>query len=129
AVAVGEAVRRTASLGSLPSVALTDAESLAKGEALFNGDRQLCSTCHRTDLGGLIGPNLTDEMWLHGCSVQEVALNVKTGFPLKGMLPSGSGQALTDDELLQVVSFVLSKRGSNPTAPKAVDPTRDKECR
>jgi len=128
-VAAGAEVRRTASLGSLPSVALTDEESLAKGQAIFNGDRHLCSTCHRADLGGVIGPNLTDDLWLHGCSVQEVALNVKTGFPLKGMLPSGSGQALTDDELLQVVSFVLSKRGSNPPSPKGADPTRDKECR
>ncbi len=128
-VEAGAALKRSASLSNLPSVALTDQESLAKGEALFNGQRQLCHTCHRTDLGGLIGPNLTDDQWLHGCSVQEVALNIKTGFPLKGMLPSGSGQPLTDEELLQVVSFVLSKRGSNPPAPKAADPTRDKECR
>lgn len=128
-VEAGAALKRAATLSSLPSVALTDKASLAKGEALFNGQRHLCHTCHRTDLGGLVGPNLTDDRWLHGCSVPELALNIKTGFPLKGMLPSGSGQALTDEELLQVVSFVLSKRGSNPTAPKAADPTRDKECR
>jgi cytochrome c oxidase cbb3-type subunit III len=128
-VSAGAELRRSASLSNLPSVALTDADSLARGEAIFNGQRNLCHTCHRTDLGGLIGPNLTDSMWLHGCSVQELALNIKTGFPLKGMLPYGSGQPLTDEELLQVVSFVISKRGSAPTAPKAVDPTRDKECR
>lgn len=128
-VEAGAALKRSATLSSLPSVALTDPESLAKGEALFNSTRHLCTTCHRADLGGLIGPNLTDDKWLHGCSVQELALNIKTGFPLKGMLPSGSGQPLTDEELLQVVSFVLSKRGSNPTAPKASDPARDKECR
>lgn len=128
-VTAAEAVRRTASLSSLPSTALTDPDSLAKGEAIFNGDRNLCHTCHRTDLGGLIGPNLTDHQWMHGCSVQELALNVRTGFPLKGMLPYGSGQSLNDEELLQVVSYVLSKRDSNPEAPKAVDPVRDKECR
>ncbi len=128
-VAAAEANRRTASMSAFPATALTDAESLAKGEAIFNGMRNLCHTCHRKDLGGLIGPNLTDDLWMHGCSVREMALNVRTGFPVKGMLPYGSGQPLTDEELLQVVSYVLSKRGSTPAAPKAVDPAREKECR
>jgi cytochrome c oxidase cbb3-type subunit 3 len=115
--------------GGIMLAALTDPENLTKGEAIFMGDRNLCHTCHRKDLGGIIGPNLTDELWLNGCSVSELAQIVKTGFPVKGMLPYGSGQALTDDEVLQVVSFVLSKSGSHPANPKAVDPERDKECR
>lgn len=110
-------------------VALTDAASLAKGEAIFNGQRNLCHTCHRKDLGGVIGPNLTDNLWIHGCSATEIAANVRTGFAVKGMLPFGSGQPLTDEELLQVVSYVLSKNGSSPVGPKASDPSRDKECR
>ena len=109
--------------------ALTDADSLAKGEAIFMGQRSLCHTCHRKDLGGLIGPNLTDTMWMHGCSVGEMVKNVSTGFPTRGMLPFGSSQPLTDEELLQVVSFVVAKRGTNPANPKAVDPEREKECR
>jgi cytochrome c oxidase cbb3-type subunit 3 len=109
--------------------ALTDTESLAKGEAIFNGMRNLCHTCHRKDLGGVIGPNLTDDQWLHGCTASEMARNVTSGFPAKGMLPFGSGQALTDEEVLQVVSYVISKRGSSPANPKAADLDRDKECR
>lgn len=107
----------------------TDAESLAKGEAVFNGMRNLCHTCHRKDLGGVIGPNLTDDLWMHGCSPGETANNIKTGFPVKGMLPYGSGQPLTDEELEQVVSYIFSKRGSTPANPKAVDATRELECR
>jgi cytochrome c oxidase cbb3-type subunit 3 len=45
------------------------------------------------------------------------------------MLPFGSAQPLTDEEVLQVVSFILTKTGSNPANPKPVDPERDKECR
>ncbi|MEZ5320256.1 MAG: cbb3-type cytochrome c oxidase N-terminal domain-containing protein [Vicinamibacterales bacterium] len=107
---------------------LTDEESLKKGEAIFQGMRNLCHTCHRPDLGGLVGPNLTDNLWLHGCTPAEMMQNVTTGFPVKGMLPFGSTQPLTDEELLQVVSYVISKRGSNPVNPKPIDPERDKEC-
>jgi cytochrome c oxidase cbb3-type subunit 3 len=108
---------------------LTDAASLTKGEEIFNGPRNLCHTCHRKDLGGLIGPNLTDGQWLHGCSAGALAKDVTSGFPDRGMLPFGSGQPLTDDQVLQVVSYVISKRGSNPANPKAADPQRDQDCK
>src|SRR5437868_4286573 len=39
---------------------LTDADSLAKGRAIFESTRSGCFTCHRPDLGGMVGPNLTD---------------------------------------------------------------------
>ena len=58
-------VRKTAAA----AVALTDAASLAKGKAIFEGPENVCSSCHRPDLGGLVGPNLTDDYWLHGCSM------------------------------------------------------------
>jgi cytochrome c oxidase cbb3-type subunit 3 len=109
-------------------VSLTDAASLAKGRAIFESQTSLCSSCHRPDLGGLVGPNLTDAVWLHGCTAGELAHNVSTGFPPRGMLPFGGGPKLTDDQLLQLVSYVLSKRGSNPPAPKSPDPARDKTC-
>ena len=115
--------------GATGVAALTDAESLAKGEAIFNGTRNLCHTCHRKDLGGLIGPNLTDDLWLHDCTPEAMMQTVTTGFPPKGMLPFGSGQPLSDEELLQVVSYVLSKRGSSPANPKAIDAERDKACK
>ena len=108
--------------------ALTDAESVAKGQAIFTSTTSLCSSCHRPDLGGLVGPNLTDDQWLHGCTAAEIVRNITTGFPPRGMLPYGGGPKLTDQQLLQVASFVLSKRGSHPPNPKATDPARDKTC-
>ena len=108
---------------------LTDQDNLSKGKAIFDGPRNLCKTCHREDLGGVIGPNLTDTQWLHGCSPAELVANVSSGFPFNGMLPFGSGQYLSNDEVLQVVSYIVSKRGSAPVAPKPADPARDKECR
>ena len=108
-------------------VALTDPASLEKGKAIYEG-ANLCHACHRADLGGMVGPNLTDDLWIHGCSPAELVKNIATGFPPLGMLPYGSGTKLSDEELLQVVSYILSRQGSNPEAPRAVDPAREKAC-
>ena len=86
-------------------------------------------TFHRPDLGGLVGPNLTDNYWLHGCGVNEIVTSIKTGYPMKGMLPFGSDKPLTDEQLLQVASYVLSKQGTSPANPKPIDPERDVTCR
>jgi cytochrome c oxidase cbb3-type subunit 3 len=108
--------------------ALTDQASLDKGRAIFEGPGNACFSCHREDLGGLVGPNLTDDRWLHACSIQDVVNSIKTGYPLKGMLPYGVGKPLPDDQVLQVASYVLSKRGSSPPSPKPPDAERDKTC-
>jgi cytochrome c oxidase cbb3-type subunit III len=118
-----------AAAGGVSMVALTDADNLAKGRALFEGPANACFSCHRQDLGGLVGPNLTDDNWLHGCSVADLMTDIKTGFPLKGMLPYGVGKPLTDEQVLQVASYILSKRGSAPPAPKPAEPERDRTCR
>jgi cytochrome c oxidase cbb3-type subunit 3 len=113
---------------SKAAVLLTDAASLSKGKEIFNSTNSLCMTCHRKDLGGLVGPNLTDEYWIHGCSIEEIVKNIITGFPEKGMLPYGSSNKLSDDELLQVASYIISMKGTNPPEPKPIEERRDVEC-
>jgi cytochrome c oxidase cbb3-type subunit 3 len=108
--------------------ALTDQASLAKGQAIFTSQASLCQACHRSDLGGLVGPNLTDELWLHGCTAGDVMHSITTGFPPRGMLPYGGGPKLSETELLQLASYVLSRRGSQPPNPKVPDAARDKAC-
>ncbi len=121
------AASRPKAAAAVVTAALTDEDSLAKGRAIYEGPN-LCSACHREDLGGLVGPNLTDDLWIHGCTPAELVNNIATGFPTQGMLPYGSGTPLSDEELLQVVSYILSKAGSNPPDPRAVDPEREKPC-
>ena len=108
---------------------LTDPVSLEKGRAIFEGPENVCSSCHRPDMGGLIGPNLTDDQWLHGCTTDAIVASIGTGYPLKGMLPFGTGKTLTESQVLQVASYVVSKRGSAPVNPKPADPERDAACR
>lgn len=114
--------------GETPMVPLTDQASLEKGRAIFERPDNTCFACHRPDLGGLVGPNLTDEYWLHGCTAEDLVHDVKTGFPLKGMLPFGTSKTLTDEQVFEVVSYVLSKKGTHPANPKPIDPDRDKVC-
>ena len=107
---------------------LAGADDIEAGRAIFMAERNLCYTCHRTDLGGRIGPNLTDGYWLHGCTVAEAMANIKNGFKAKGMLPYGSGKRLTDLELQQVASFIISMQGSDPANPKPVEVERASAC-
>jgi cytochrome c oxidase cbb3-type subunit 3 len=76
-----------------------------------------CASCHGEKAQGLIGPNLTDDRWLHGGSVEQVFQSVAKGWPAKGMPPWG--RAMKPDELAAVVSFVRSLQGSNPPNPRA----------
>ncbi len=95
-------------------------QMLATGQKIFDGSG-LCYTCHRNDGGGLVGPNLTDDMWIHGCDDESIASSIRTGFPDKGMVPWGSNTPLSDDELQAVVMYIKSMVGSNPANPKPVD--------
>jgi cytochrome c oxidase cbb3-type subunit 3 len=120
--------RTPAPSAAVALVALTDEPSLAKGRVVFEGTDNVCASCHRPDLGGMVGPNLTDEYWLHGCSVEQVVTSIRDGYPLRGMMPFGTGKPLTDEQLLDVASYVLSKRASSPPSPKPIDAERDRIC-
>lgn len=128
-MAAAEETMKNAPKGpAMEIVLLTDEASLAAGKEIFNGTNNLCYTCHREDLGGSVGPDLTDDYWVHGCSIEEIVASVVTGFPEKGMLPYGSNNKLTETELMQVASYVISLRGSNPADPKPIEEDRDVIC-
>ena len=90
-----------------------DPAALARGRQVYE---QSCAACHRADGGGLIGPNLTDDHWLHGGSLAEVFRTVDEGVTAKGM--PAWGKMLKPDQLTAVVVYVASLRGTNPTDAK-----------
>ena len=59
----------------------------------------------------------------------KVEKDPETGYPLKGMMPYGTGKALTDEQVLQVASYILSKHGTSPASPKPIDASDDLPCR
>ncbi|MGV3772653.1 MAG: c-type cytochrome, partial [Verrucomicrobiales bacterium] len=75
--------------------------------------------CHRADGGGLVGPNLTDDYWIHGGSYQETLRTIINGVPEKGML-SWRG-VLKPNEVQAVASYIYTLRGSNPENPKPAE--------
>jgi hypothetical protein len=56
-------------------VALKDAESLKDGDENFH---KFCISCHGPQAGGLIGPNLTDQYWIHGGIVTIICIYIYT---------------------------------------------------
>ncbi len=100
-------------------VLLADAESINNGKETFV---KLCAACHRADAGGQVGPNLTDEYWLHGGGVKNLFTTISEGVPAKGMI-SWKNQ-LSPKQMQQVASYILTLKGSNPVGPK--EPQGDK---
>jgi len=92
---------------------LTDASALESGKSIF---AQNCAACHGQEGQGTVGPNLTDEYWLHGGDVNDIFKTVKFGVPAKGMVP-WQGK-LTKDQILEVSSYILSLKGTNPANAK-----------
>ena len=90
-----------------------DASVLALGRQTFG---QNCAACHRADAGGQIGPNLTDDYWLHGAAIDQIHKTVTDGVLEKGMPPWG--KVLKPAQLDAVVAYVFTLRGTNPPNPK-----------
>ena len=83
---------------------------------------QYCSACHGSAGEGGVGPNLTDNYWLHGGSVSDVFTVIKHGVPEKGMI-AWDGQ-LSPDQMQGLASYILhSLVGTNP--PNAKEPQGD----
>ncbi|MBL7870479.1 MAG: c-type cytochrome [Cyclobacteriaceae bacterium] len=92
-----------------------DAELIANGKKVYLSN---CSTCHRNDGGGnAIGPNLTDNYWIHGGNAKSIFNTIKSGVVEKGM--PDWGKIMSPIDVRDVTFFVMSLKGSNPVDAKA----------
>jgi cytochrome c oxidase cbb3-type subunit 3 len=114
AAAKRDAAQPTASSPEQLAAMTRDASVLATGKQAFG---QYCAACHRFDAGGQIGPNLTDDYWLHGASIEQLRKSVADGVLEKGMPPWA--KVLKPEQLDAVVVYVFTLRGTNPPDPKA----------
>lgn len=97
-------------------VALEDQGRLMNGKKLFDAN---CVACHAADGGGLVGPNLTDEFWIHGGSINNVFAVIKNGVIEKGMIPWKT--QLKPAEIQDVASYIMTLGGTTPANPKAAE--------
>ncbi len=102
------------------SVKLVGESGIQNGQSLFYAN---CRACHGDQAqGAAVGPNLTDEYWLHGGSIQDVFHSIKAGWPDKGM--QSWSAILSPSEMQDVASYIMSVQGTNP--PGARGPQGEK---
>ena len=82
-------------------VLLENEEALASGAETW---AKICSVCHLMDGGGLVGPNMTDNYWIHGNTIEEQFHIVTVGVIEKGMIPYS--HQLSEQKLLEVICFI-----------------------
>lgn len=93
-----------------------DATLIEKGKSVFMNNN--CGSCHRNDGGGnAIGPNLTDQYWIHGGDIKSVFTTIKNGVVEKGM--PAWGKAMSPQDVRDVAYFIMSIQGTNPANAKA----------
>lgn len=93
---------------------LTEASDIAAGKDVFKAS---CAACHGQAGEGTVGPNFTDDYWLHGGSIQDVFKSIKYGWVEKGM--KSWKEDLSPMQIAQVASYIKSLRGTNPPNAKA----------
>jgi cytochrome c oxidase cbb3-type subunit 3 len=98
---------------------VSDDGRIANGETLF---LQKCAACHGQQGEGTVGPNLTDEFWIHGGDVKDIFKTIKHGVPAKGMIPWKS--QLSPSEMQDIASYIITLEGTNP--PNAKEPQGEK---
>ena len=90
----------------------SDAAVLESGHQIY---LKYCAPCHRVDGGGLVGPNLTDDYWIHGSNYVDTVKVIWDGVPAKGMI---TWKAILKPEQIQgVASYIYTLRGTKLATP------------
>jgi cytochrome c oxidase cbb3-type subunit 3 len=101
--------------------ALGDPHELAEGKAIFE-DASRCASCHLADGGGLVGPNLTDDYWIHGARPADILKTINDGVPDKGMLTWGP--ILGPKKVAEVAAYVYTLHGAHVATAKEPQGTK-----
>ncbi len=124
AQSVAKAKRELAAYRATSKDAIIDAETVAvltsesdlnRGKAIYKLN---CVSCHLSDGGGSIGPNLTDEYWLLGGGIKNVFATITNGGrDGKGMV--AWGKTLKPKDIQKVASYIMAMQGTTPAKAKA----------
>ena len=99
-------------------IKLTDENSLAQGKDIFV---KFCVACHGDKGQGNVGPNMTDNYWIHGGGIKNIFATITNGVPSEGMI---SWKSQLSPKQIQVVgSYILTLEGTNPPGAKEAQGT------
>ncbi len=86
----------------------SNAVQVADGAAAFAMN---CAVCHGADLTGFVGPNLRDDVWIHGGELVQIKSTIATGVPSRGC-PSWK-HVLGDVKIDQLTAFIYATSHSD----------------
>ena len=66
--------------------------------------------------GGLVGPNLTDDYWIHGPNFADNVHTIWNGVEAKGML-AWKKQGMKPAQVIEVASYIYTLRGAELLTP------------
>jgi len=75
-----------------------------------------CAQCHGPEGNGMVsglpgvGPNLTDDYWIHGSTAMDIYKTIHDGYPEKGM---ASWKGYGVQFVQRATAYVLSLKGKN----------------
>lgn len=87
--------------------------TIAQGKKLFSGEG-LCFSCHGPEAKGLVGPDLTDGIWLIGTGkFDQIVARILEGVPADKsksgvVMPPKGGTRLKDEQVRAVAAYVWS---------------------
>lgn len=110
---IAEAKAKAPAAAEFQLVVLKDEASLTAGKTIWEGQ---CGACHLASGAGIVGPNMTDDFWIHGNKLEEMFAVVENGVLEKGMI--SYRDLLSPQQRLQVISYMLTLHGTNPANPK-----------
>jgi len=96
------------------NIKMPDADGLAKGKEIFT---TTCWPCHGKLGEGGVGPNLTDNYWLHKGSLNDIYQSIKHGYPDKGM--QAWGKNFSAKEINDLAGYIKTLKDTNPPNGKA----------
>jgi len=113
-----EAAARARRMGALTDATFVtlsrDPATLRAGQAVFMAQ---CVACHGPNGGGTIGPNLTDNAWIHGARPTVMYRTITEGVAARGM--PAWGPQLGEERTQAVTAYLLTLRNTNVPGGKA----------
>ncbi|WP_255156948.1 cbb3-type cytochrome c oxidase N-terminal domain-containing protein [Ferruginibacter sp. HRS2-29] len=90
------------------NVKMLGVDDIAAGRELFTKN---CVACHGDRAQGGVGPNLTDDHWLHKGSIHDIFYSIKYGWQEKGM--KSWKEDFSPQQIAQLASFIKTVANTN----------------